>query len=73
MKRAAGDEVRSAVAKRTRSQPHETRGDAVVVVTDTLTLDDDRAEVEALSRLDGVVAAHVVFSNIEDLDEKPTE
>lgn len=64
------DEVRAAVAGRALSEPRELRGDALVVVTDTSTLDEDRAEVEALTHLDGVVAAHVVFSNVEDLAEK---
>ncbi len=58
--------VREAVASRPLSEVRETRGAALVVVTDTATIDEDRAEVEALSTLDGVLAAHVVFTNIED-------
>ena len=61
--------VRAAVNARSLSEPHEAPGNALVVVTDTTTLDEDRAEVDALSRLDGVVAAHVVFSHVEDLAE----
>ena len=63
------DAVRAAVESRESSEPRELRGNALVVVTDTATLDEDRAEVEALTRLEGVVAAHVVFSNIADLAE----
>lgn len=55
------------VVARTRCEIRERRENALVVVTDTATLDADRAEVEALSAIEGVLAAHVVFSNIEDL------
>ena len=55
------------VVARSRCEIRERRENALVVVTDTPTLDADRAEVEALSALEGVLAAHVVFSNIEDL------
>jgi len=55
------------VVARTRCEIRERRENALVVVTDTATLDADRAEVEALSTIEGVLAAHVVFSNIEDL------
>lgn len=66
--------VRQAVATRELSEPRSERDGALVVVTDTSTLEEDRAEVEALGNLDGVVATHVVFSNIEDLaDATPVE
>lgn len=61
------DAVGTAVAARSASEVRDRRENALIVVTDTATLDADRAEVEALTALDGVLAAHVVFSNIEDL------
>ena len=68
------DEVRRSVVARPSSEVREARDAALVVVTDTTTVRQDRAEVEALSTLDGVIAAHVVFSNIEDVAEAaPTQ
>ncbi len=61
------DAVGTAVAARSASEIRDRHQSALVVVTDTVTLDADRAEVEALTALDGVLAAHVVFSSIEDL------
>lgn len=57
----------AAIAARAGCELRGRRANALIVVTDTPTLDEDRAEVEALSLLDGVLAARVVFSNIEDL------
>lgn len=57
----------AAVEARPAAELRERRDNALVVVTDTATLDEDRAEVDALTKLEGVLAAHVVFSNIEDL------
>jgi nitrate reductase NapAB chaperone NapD len=45
------------------------RGSTLIVVTDTESMRADRREVEALEAIEGVVAAHVVFSNVEDLAE----
>lgn len=59
--------VGASVGSRAASEVRDRRNNALVVVTDTRTLDEDRAEVAALTALDGVLAAHVVFSNIEDL------
>ena len=67
------DEVRRSVDGRPLSEIREVHESALIVVTDTQTLRDDRAEVEALSALDGVIATHVVFSNIEDLAELALE
>ncbi len=66
------DEVRRLVDERSRSEVRSIDDAALVVVTDTTTLDEDRAEVEALGRLDGVAATNVVFSNIEDIAEAAT-
>ena len=57
----------SGIVARPASEIRQRIDNAFVVVTDTRSLDADRAEVDALSRLDGVLSAHVVFSNIEDL------
>ncbi len=54
---------------RSQSEVREVRGGTLIVVTDTETMRDDRQEVEALEAIEGVVAAHVVFSNVEDLAE----
>lgn len=61
------DAVRASVSARRGAELREQLDNAFIVVTDTSSLDEDRAEVEALSTLEGVLAAHVVFSNIEDL------
>jgi nitrate reductase NapAB chaperone NapD len=66
------DDVRRSVETRSQSEIREVHDGALIVVTDTTTLKEDRAEVEALSTLDGVIAAHVVFSNIEDISETAT-
>ena len=58
--------VRDTIGLRPAAEVRERLENALVVVTDTGNLDHDRAEVDALSGLEGVLAAHVVFSNIED-------
>ena len=60
------DAVRVAVEARPCSEVRERLDSVLVVVTDTATLADDRAEVDALMGIDGVVTSNVVFSNIED-------
>jgi nitrate reductase NapAB chaperone NapD len=62
-------EVSESVNGRARSEVREVRDSTLVVVTDTETMRDDRREVESLEAIDGVIAAHVVFSNVEDLAE----
>ena len=62
-------EVSESVKGRSQSEVREVRGGTLIVVTDTETMRDDRREVEALEAIEGVVAAHVVFSNVEDLAE----
>ena len=64
------DDVRRSVETRLLSEIRDVHDGVLIVVTDTTTLKEDRAEVEALSALDGVIAAHVVFSNIEDIAEE---
>ena len=44
----------------------------VVVVTDTSTIEQDREEVRALEALPGVLTAHVVYANVEDLHLPPS-
>jgi len=61
--------VSKSVHARPWSEVREARGNTLIVVTDTKSLQDDRREVEALEAMEGVVAAHVVFSNVEDLAE----
>lgn len=62
-------EVSESVKGRARSEIREVRGSTLIVVTDTESMRADRREVEALEAIEGVVAAHVVFSNVEDLAE----
>jgi nitrate reductase NapAB chaperone NapD len=66
-------DVQQSIAARSLSEVREVRDGALIVVTDTTTLKEDRAEVEALGALDGVVATHVVFSNIEDIADAKAE
>ena len=61
------EDVSGAVADGVCSEVRERLDNILVVVTDTATLDEDRAEVERLMAIDGVAASHVVFSNIEDV------
>ena len=62
-------EVSESVNGRAQSEVREVRDSTLIVVTDTETMRDDRREVESLEAIDGVIAAHVVFSNVEDLAE----
>ena len=62
-------EVNRSVNERKQSEVREVRDTTLVVVTDTETMRDDRREVESLEAIDGVIAVHVVFSNIEDLTD----
>lgn len=62
-------EVSESVKARVRSEVREVRGDTLIVVTDTESMRADRLEVEALEAIEGVIAAHVVFSSVEDLAE----
>ena len=61
--------VRQAVFARPRLEVRDGAGPMLVVVTDTATLDDDRAEVNWLATLPGVLSTFVAFSNVEDLAE----
>ena len=63
------EEVRREIARRRHSEVRQSRADSLVIVTDTHSLGEDRREVEELERLPGVIAAHVVFSNMEDTFE----
>ena len=62
-------EVNRSVNERKQSEVREVLDTTLVVVTDTETMRDDRREVESLEAIDGVIAAHVVFSNVEDLTD----
>lgn len=64
----AVDAVRALVDARERSEVREQRKNDLVVVTDTVTLEGDRAEMEAISSLPGVVSYCIVFSNVEDVE-----
>jgi len=64
----AVDAVRTMVDARERSEVREQRNNDLVVVTDTVTLEGDRAEMEAISVLPGVVSYCIVFSNVEDVE-----
>lgn len=66
-------EVRDVVNGRARAEVREVRDNTLIVVTDTETMREDRREVEALDAIEGVIAAHVVFSNVEDLAESAVE
>lgn len=66
-------EVSQVVSERAQSEVREVRDSTLIVVTDTKTMRDDRREVEALEAIDGVIAAHVVYSNVEDLAESAVE
>lgn len=64
----AVDAVHALVDARERSEVREQRKNDLVVVTDTVTLEGDRAEMEAISSLPGVVSYCIVFSNVEDVE-----
>jgi nitrate reductase NapAB chaperone NapD len=66
-------EVREVVNGRARTEVREVRDNTLIVVTDTETMREDRREVESLEAIEGVIAAHVVFSNVEDLAESAVE
>ncbi len=60
-----------------RSRPHSNvcsvNGGAVAVVTDTESLEEDRQELDALGALPGVLLNNIVFTNLEDVVEKPQQ
>lgn len=65
----AVEAVRQAVFARPLLEVRDGAGPMLVVVTDTKSLDDDRAEVDWLATLPGVLSTFVTFSNVEDLAE----
>ncbi len=64
---AAVDEVRHRVAARPGLEVRDCRGSSLIVVTDTATLEEDRACVDWLNSLPGVLSTWVTFCNIEDV------
>ena len=68
----AVEAVRKAVFARPRLEVRDGAGPMLVVVTDTVSMDDDRAEVDWLATLPGVLSTFVAFSNVEDLAETAT-
>lgn len=65
----ATEAVRRAIEARPRVELCESRETALVVVTDTATLEEDREELRWLEGLPGVLSAFVTFTNVEDLAE----
>ena len=65
----AVEAVRQAVVARPRHEVRDGAGPMLVIITDTESLDDDRAEVDWLATLPGVLSTFVAFSNVEDLTE----
>lgn len=59
--------TRSAIQSRSHSEVMDGKGNMLVVVTDTASLEEDRKEIDWLSSLPGVVSALVAYTNIEDL------
>ncbi len=68
-KDGATDAVRRAIEARPGVELRESRGTALVVVTDTATLEEDREQVRWLDGLPGVLSVFVAFTNVEDLAE----
>lgn len=63
--------IEDAIRSRPHSEVRSVHGGAVAVVTDTESLEEDRQEVEALGALPGVLLSNIVFTNLEDVAEKP--
>jgi len=68
---AAVDAVRRRVAGRPEAEVRGRQGNHLIVVTDTATLEEDRACVDWLAALPGVLSAWVTFTNIEDVAAAP--
>lgn len=63
------EELHRRISAREQSEVRQELSEGLVVVTDTRSSASDRQEVEQLRTLPGVVAAHVVFSNVEDAED----
>ena len=62
-------EVGRRIGRHPRLEVREHTGGGLIVVTDTVSIEQDRADVEWIVGLDGVLATHVTFTNIEDVNE----
>lgn len=65
----AVNDVRLAIAARPQLEVRDEAGRMLVVITDTATLEEDKAELNWLSALPGVVSALITYTNSEDLAE----
>ena len=63
------ERIRALIDARSELEVRQADGGDLVVVTDTRTLDDDRAQVRWLETIDGVRSVFVAFSDVEDLAE----
>lgn len=63
------ERIRALINARTELEVRQAAGGDLVVVTDTRTLEEDRAQVRWLETIEGVRSVLVAFSNVEDLAE----
>lgn len=61
------EDVHQAIGDHPRLEIGDQSGCMLVVVTDTETLADDRAEIDWLASLPGVSSVLVAYTNLEDL------
>jgi nitrate reductase NapAB chaperone NapD len=66
---ASREAVRHQVDAHPRLDVSESTGPALIAITDTESVEQDRADVEWLGTLEGVLSTHVAFTNIEDVGE----
>lgn len=70
---AAVEDLRRRIAARPGLEVRGLQGSSLIVVTDTATLEQDRACVDWLASQPGVLSAWVTFTNIEDVSAGPGE
>jgi nitrate reductase NapAB chaperone NapD len=63
------EEVHNRIDSHPRLEVREAGGVSLIVVTDTATVKEDRADVDWISKLPGVLSTYVAFTNTEDVAE----
>ena len=68
MKAEKVESVLKGLAGMETTSVHETRGENVIIVTQTETKEQDKEIWESIERLDGVIQTDLIYHNFEDLE-----
>lgn len=61
------ERVQDRIDSHPRLEVRDAEGENLIVVTDTASVKQDRAAVEWIGKVPGVVSAYVAFTNMEDV------